>query len=446
MPKAPRKLEWFDTFVGALQETLQARFADFDNLTEPYIFPDLTTQVNFVLSLNQTEWTKLYSSVLAGADLVYPSEARNVEYLYLQMMDINMADLCAVIANCIENSTATQEALQQFLQDGGYGGGAGDGTSPGVYDANELLIDGSEFPGCDNDQLFGAITQTVDLFNQIITDAYEAFEASTAPWERVSAILEAIPITNILAADDLIQFADQMLENLAQNYLSEYTAAIRDEYRCDLFCITKDTCEMRFQTMADYFVGRVGASFTESTFWDWIDWFIFGSFPDEAVVHASHAILCSILAYGAKFFNLDNSWLARAMTSFLNDPDSDWTTLCTCVPPVLLVGVGPTTATEDTGGWWDLTTPLFNEGGAPNGQWYYRVYVYSSDINTCAQFIELDLQGISPAPAGNRSKFPCGEPEVVHGLGYGEGECVWRIDIRCYGDGGIRVKIGADCP
>jgi len=133
------------------------------------------------------------------------------------------------------------------------------------------------------------------------------------------------------------------------------------------------------------------------------------------------------------------------MTSFLNDPDSDWDPLCECVEPALLVGVGPTTATEDTGGWWDLTTPLFNEEGAPNGQWYYRVYVYSSDINTCAQFIELDLQGISPAPAGNRSKFQCGVAEVIHGLGYGEGECVWRIDIRCYGDTGIRVKIGADC-
>jgi len=445
MAASPRPLAYKDRFVYVLEEAVAARFAAFDNLTERYIFPDLTTQVNFVLSLNQTEWTKLYTAVLTGADLSYPNEAHNVEYLFLQMMDVNMADLCAVIADCITNSPGTRTALNQFLEDNGYGSGGGADSPPGVYDANELLIDGSEFPGCDNDQLFGAITQSVDLFNQIITDAFEAFEASTAPWERVSAILEAIPITNILAVDDLIQFADQMFENLAQNYLAEYTAAIRDEYRCDLFCATKDTCEMSFQTMADYFVGRVGQSFTEATFLDWIDWFVFGSFPDEAVVHASHAILCSVLAYGAKFFNLDHTWLARAMTSFLNDPDNDWDGLCECTAPALLVGMGSCIATEDTGGWWDLTDPNYCGGCAPNGEWIYQAYVYNASVDTCAQFVELDLQGINPAPVGNRGKYLCGEG-VEYGLGYGEGECVSRLHIRCYADTGIRVKMGADCP
>jgi hypothetical protein len=445
MAASPRPLAYKDRFVYELEEAVATRFATFDNLSDRYIFPDLTTQVNFVLSLNQVEWTQLYSAVLTGADLTYPDQNHNVEYLFLQMMDVTMADLCAVIAGCIENSSATRDALSEFLQDGGYGSGGGDGDAPTVYDENDLVIDGSQFPGCDNDQLFGAITQTVDLFNQVIEDAFEAFEASTAPWERVSAILEAIPITNILAVDDLIQFADQMFENLSQNYLAEYTAAIRDEYRCDLFCITKDTCEMRFQTMADYFLSRVGESITAASWVDWIDWFVFGSFPDEAVVHASHAILCSVLAYGSKFFNLDNTWLARAMTSFLNDPDSDWSTLCTCVEPALLVGIEPTIATEDAGGWWDLTDPLFVEEAAPNGQWYYRAYVYSSDINTCAQFLELDMQGITRCPTGNRAKYECGVPEVIHGLGYGVGQCIWRIEIRCYADTGIRVRMGADC-
>ncbi len=445
MPVSPRQLAYKDRFVFELEEAVSARFATFDNLVDRFIFPDMTTQVNFVLSLNQTEWTKLYSAVLTGADLSYPNEAHNVEYLFLQMMDTNMADLCAVIAECIENSSATKDALSQFLEDNGYGSGGGDGSAPHVHDANELLIDGSQFPGCDNDQLFGAITQSVDLFNQLITDAYEQFEAATAPFERISAILEAIPLTNILAADDLIQFADQMLENLSQNYLAEYTAAIRDEYRCDLFCLTKDTCEMSFATMADYFVGRVGQSFADATFIEFVEWFVFGSFPDEAVVHASHAILVTILAYGSKFFNLDNTWLARAMTSFLNDPDSDWVALCDCTTGPLLVGVGDTIATEDAGGWWDLTNPTYCAPCIPNGEWLYVADVYNSSADTCAQFLELDLQGISPAPAGNQGKYICGEPTIEYGFGYGDGECVWRIYIRCYADTGIRVKMGADC-
>lgn len=330
MAELPRKLAYRDRFVWELEQQLAERFANCDDFVDRYIFPDLTTQVPFVLYLSQQEFTKLYSAVLTGADLTYPLQSHDVEYLLLQMLICPMNELCQAIADCISSSSATQLALDTFLKDGGYGSGGGDGTLPINYNDDPLLIDGSQIAGCDNDNLFGAITQTVDLFNQIIEDAFEAFEASTAPYERISAVLEAVPITNVLALDDLVQFVDQMLENLAQNYTGQYTAALRDEYRCDLFCLSKDTCSMRFSEMADYFLSRVGETFSQTDFADGVNWFIFGSFTGDAVVHAAHAILASVLAYGSKFFNLDNTWLSKAMTSFLNDPDPDWTTLCTC--------------------------------------------------------------------------------------------------------------------
>ena len=69
MAASPRPLAYVDRHVYELEGIVSERFEEFDKLSDRFIFPDLTTQVNFVLSLNQTEWKKLYTAVLTGADL-----------------------------------------------------------------------------------------------------------------------------------------------------------------------------------------------------------------------------------------------------------------------------------------------------------------------------------------------------------------------------------------
>lgn len=300
---------------------------------------------------------------------------------FIDGLDCTDMELCQLIADCITNNDGTQNAIadlfnsssvfqnavDQYLQENGYGSGDGNAASPATYLNNPLLADGSLITGCDNDSLFGAVTQLVDLMDTIITDAFEGFEAQTEGAERWATVLEAIPITNILAIDDLIQFADQLLENVAQSYAAEYTAQLRDDFRCDLFCLVKDTCELDFQTWADYFMNLLGQSIVDNAFSNAIAWFTGGNFSNEEIVYAAHAIVCQILAHGSKFFGIDPVWLGKAVTAAMNDPDSDWTIICDdCLPVVALPildpapavggGTGGTNLTDLGGGTWIATS------------------------------------------------------------------------------------------
>lgn len=236
---------------------------------------------------------------------------------------------CEEIVDCIENDPATSLALQQFLAQNGYGTGSGTPDTPTIYTQNPLMVDGASLPTCDNDMLFGAISQLVELMNSTLTDIFEQIEVQTNYIERTQLLLSGIPLVGLLPIDEFIDFADQVIGSLAENYAAQYNNTIRDEYRCDLFCLVKDTCELDFQTFADYFMSRVGQTITIENISAAIEWFVTGVWTGAQVVHAAHALICQFLAYGSQFFNLDMAWLGRAVTSALNDPDPDWLTLCT---------------------------------------------------------------------------------------------------------------------
>lgn len=235
---------------------------------------------------------------------------------------------CEQMIECIENDTDTRNALLQYLSEKGYGTGAGTSGTPTIYTQNPLLADGSVIAGCDNDNLFGAITQLVDLMNTTLVDIFQQIELKTSYIERTSLLVRGIPLVGALPIDEFVDFADQIIDAITVNYEAQYTATIRDEYRCDLFCLVRDTCELDFQTFADYFMSRVGAVISVENIQQSIEWFITGVWTGSQVVHAAHALICNFLAYGSQFFDLDMAWLSRVITSSMNDPDSDWQTLC----------------------------------------------------------------------------------------------------------------------
>jgi len=298
-------------------------------------------------------------------------------FLWSQTLALTPADLtecltmtCEDVADCIENDVAVQNALQTYLESKGYGSAEGTPLSPSVYNSNEPLLDGSLIAGCDNNNLFGGVTQLVDLMNTMLEDFFEYVEGLTEGAERWGAVLEAIPITNILAIDDLIQFADQLIENIGQSYTAEYTATLRDEFRCDLFCLVKDTCELDFQAWADYFMDLLGQSITENAFDNTIAWFTGGNFSNEEIVYAGHAIICQVFAYGSKFFGFDMVWFGKVVTAAMNDPDSDWTILCDECPDFQTAE-------------WDFTVTdggfIQNNGSFPRG-------AYSSGIGWITEY------------------------------------------------------------
>lgn len=289
---------------------------------------DSQEKVIVTLELSLDEYVALASAIDVGRDIAYGSDTNLLWWIWTR--SINPMSFCARVIECIQSDPDVASALMQFLSENGYGTGAGTPEAPSILIDNPPLADGTQIPSCDNDNLFGGITQLVDLMHDMLVDAFEGFEAATGRTERIAAVLSAIPIVDVLPIDDLIEFADQLLENLSQDFDAQYTAEIRDEYRCDLFCATKDTCELDFQTWANYFASRAGATFDNVSITDALDWFLFGTFTGDLVVHAAHAIMCQILAYASDFFDINMSWITKAVTAFMNDPDPDWNVLCEC--------------------------------------------------------------------------------------------------------------------
>jgi len=313
---------------------------------------------------------------------------------------------CEQIIECVENDADTQQALTNYLASQGYSpiGGGGTPNDPSVYTDNPLLIDGSTIDDCDNDNLFGAITQFVDFINRRIVDVFEIIEAETNIIERTQIALEAVPITDTLAADSAAAFADQLVEEIAEGYAAAFTEELEDEYRCDLFCLVKDSCELDFQTFADYFNNRIGNTPPSVQFSEYIEWFITGSFVGSNIVDAAYSLVCAALAYHSSAFGINIGLLLTSINSALNDPNPDWVTLCDdCVDfpiPELNVPCGGgggagTSLTHISGTRWSIQT---THRTVPDEAWFIRAV--GGDVFRLANINHVAGFPLSPIAAG----------------------------------------------
>jgi len=298
------------------------------NLSPDFFPADSEERIDVTLNLSLNEYVALATAIDIGRDIGYGENSQEIWWTWIRSV-VGMPT-CEQIIACIENDADVTIALQQWLNENGYANANESGTprNAGVYQDNPLLIDGSTIEDCNNNNLFGAITQFVDFINRRIVDVFEIIETETNIIERSQIALEAFPITDTLAADSAAAFADQLIEEIAEGYDAAFTEELEDEYRCDLFCLVKDTCELSFQTFADYFNGRIGATPPSVQFSEYIEWFLTGDFVGTNIVDAAYSLVCSALSYHSSAFGIDIGALLTSINAALNDPNSDWVVLC----------------------------------------------------------------------------------------------------------------------
>lgn len=289
---------------------------------------DSQEKVIVTLELSLDEYVALASAIDVGRDIAYGSDTNLLWWIWTR--SINPMSFCARVIECIESDADTKAALSQYLIDNGYRQEAGNPASPDIYTENPLLIDGSTIVGCDNDNLFGAISQFIEFIDKRLTDLFEILETETNVVERSQIIAEAIPISDSLGVDSVAAAFDQAVEEISEGYAAVFTTELYDEYRCDLFCIGKDTCEMSFQTIADYFNDRIANAPPAGQFAEYIEWLITGDFAGTQIADAAFSIVFSALAYGSSALGMNMERLMQSMVSALNDPNSDWNVLCEC--------------------------------------------------------------------------------------------------------------------
>jgi len=291
-----------------------------------------------ILRVSLDEWTKILSSVFTGADICYPSESDSVRWALLRAVECPV-DLCAMIANCIANSEATQEAIRNFV------------TSDTVINQNISNISMQQALGleqrgqnllkpdeCNPDFIFNQTSVLVQMLHDLTEDLFEALEVATNALERASIIASSIPVFGqVVPFDELLQLGDQLAEEVAEDYMGAYDEALYDALRCELFCLFKDDCSISIDQAIAFYETKVAEAFPDDP-WEALKAIIgylnVGDFGTDTPVYAMHLLVLALIRQMSTVFGVDFGIMGLRINAAGDDPDNDWEFLCPeCVEP-----------------------------------------------------------------------------------------------------------------
>lgn len=268
----------------------------------------------------------------------------------IQTRLLNMdCDICAPLADCIDNNGDVHNALNTFLQNNGYGTGGGNPELPlsdGTLEEN-LLPDGYT---CSNDAAFGMSVAIVDSINEAVTEVLEAIEILTNPLELVAELADNVPGFGVLAAGgDVINWIQ---DTAKENYDAAWSTVVRDELACRIWCEFKADCDLSFDTIWGVYLDESGiVPPTETDLESWLLWLIDIIFIDNLQTVSTVSLLGLLaMRYGGKFgeFVLGIRSLQMIMRLSEDETNSDWDILCDDCPNIWCVD---TDFTINDGGW-----------------------------------------------------------------------------------------------
>lgn len=355
---------------------------------------------------------------------------------------------CQDVADCIENDQAVQDAIAEQInnnvniQNNVYTQ-AYQGAPMTDAQATGAVVYG---PACNYDSLFGSVTAIIDQMDRNNRDFLEIIKVGANTRERVSLLLKAIPLFETLPIDEGIDYINKLQEEILENYEAQWTDALRDEYRCALFCLAKDKpeCQLSFDDVFEYYNTRLGANLEpENLFNSLSQYFITGTWSGSTVVDIM--MLTQLGVWRAA-----SNWLGTSLRSFQtvgllgsDDLNPDWVLLCEdCPEPpptnLQLVNIDTTWSpepvylyTNSNGDVWQI------EGYPQTGSDYNNITSVRDVDNRCFYVKAIQVIGGSFV---FYYQLNCGggvmtSTTITDMIG------VNIRDIRCYGTGGARIKI-----
>jgi hypothetical protein len=235
-------------------------------------------------------------------------------------------DICDLVLSCIENNTDIQRAI------GGFSSTSSIISTTPINPTIEALdsLSGQSVIDCDYDNMFGATTGITDLFNAISSDFYEMLIAATNAARALEELIKAIPVVETLPFDEAIGFAGKLADQVAEAYDAAYTTQVRDEIRCELFCIGLENCSLTLVQIRDYFRDKlVSPPQTGQDFLAIVEDILVNNWIGEQAIWVSHLLIVETLLYGGEFTGIDANKLVFQISALWNDPDPDWSILCT---------------------------------------------------------------------------------------------------------------------
>ncbi len=280
-------------------------------------------------------FTRVLSALINGAQLTYGAEGMQVVWDFLVNVEYPLP-ICEQIIDCITNDSDTRRALSDWLA-----------TDPNATNVIQGLINaggpitggGGTILTADNDDaLFGACTYLVDTMHDAIVDFNQQAELGTNLRERANIILQAIPgFGDAIAA--IPEYVDELFDNVIEVFEGQYSTTpitgSRDRLRCGVFCLARNNGRtLTWDLIETYFWSLVSFESTiPNLALDFVGFLVTGSWSGQDVVNISFANMATALSVGNKFGTQTFPNLQTIMKLGLNNPDSDWTTLCEDCPP-----------------------------------------------------------------------------------------------------------------
>ena len=375
---APRRLPWdLRDFQAAMSANTGADTEEEGSFVWPED-PDERTLVPFYLS--QREYTAIASAIDVGSDIAFGTDAIRVWWLFVKNMRypvpicdlitealLTCEDVQTAIATLIATSPVIQDALSEFvINNQAINQHIQDIANTAVLTAAERGMNLLKPDVCDYGYTFNQASTFVFLLNQLVEDLFEAIEVGTNGLERAEKLVSAIPgVGGLLPFDEIIGLADDLIDNVKEDYLGAYDQGLYDDLRCGLWCTFKDTCGLNIDEALAYYQDKLGSTLPQNpidTLQAILSFLALGDIPGDFPVYAMHLLVIAAMRAGQELFGINFAQLGLRITAAGDEVDNDWETLCDeCVEPVSTCHewnfVLTSGSTDSIDGTWPVSSP-----------------------------------------------------------------------------------------
>lgn len=250
---------------------------------------------------------------------------------------------CQHVADCIADDAAVRAALDGWIQDSAYA--AAVERAMRSLSSNTTGYDGN-IGECDTDALFGAISAVFDELYASGSDWLEILDASAQFTEQMTLwgeeIVAALAATTAVGAGAaailtiVSNVVEQWITDAIQAYQSGYTTELRDELRCEFFCIVRDDCAFSAGDILAWLEAELTPNIT--TISDLLLWYLGQGFSGRTAVLALWYFELALYRFAitTRLGNMigggpaTDAMVRLQKVSLASDPDPDHTIWCDC--------------------------------------------------------------------------------------------------------------------
>lgn len=345
----PDKLEYRAAYNGAIN--MLGKWFQWDHTQADYQdIPELNVEV-----------AQLWSEVLAAATWEECVEfcARIIACL-AEDADVRQAFRDFIISDPAINQHITDIAQNQVLS---------------LTNREKNILKPDE---CNPDFLFNQCSVLVQLCHDLSEDIFEAIEVGTNQLERADIFVGAFPAAGFNdTAATVFRVADQLAEELQEDYMGAYDEELYDQIRCKIFCACKDDCLLSLDKTIGIYKDLIAEELPDDpmeAFLFVLQYIVTGDFPTDAPVYIMHLLVLTAIRVGTEVLGIDFGKLANRILAAGDEGDNDWEILCEdcTTPPVddcqdLTASEGNWFAADASGGAnASFGIYISGEGAAPN--------------------------------------------------------------------------------